>query len=31
MKNTQFIVEDDLADILRKEGISSEQITKLNY
>ena len=30
MKNTQFRVEDIFGDIIRKDSISPEQITKLN-
>ena len=30
MKNTQFKVEDVLTDVITKDAISAEQITKLN-
>ena len=30
MKNTQFKVEKVLSDVIRKDSISPEQITKLN-
>ena len=31
MKNTQFKVEDVFGDVISKDSISPEQITKLNY